>query len=269
LGGRCRPCSRGCSRGCDELIQSRHLIRVTKIPGELPVVGGAVRPRDMTKRGVAGALARRAWDYLRNDLREIVWPRPMPDPPGKFPRISSMSAGEHLACWWDGITSYVDGWRWYNGEPKREREARLERERRERIARGEAEAAADAGRAEWDQDLDGVAEELEGMLKAGKRVGLEAWKVQFKHFYKTRMAAYREGVKEFIEGYKEGRAEALKPVELTEEEKEEARAEAALIAAELARRREARMAEETKQRAVQSPDDIAAGSRAHTERSSI
>ena len=107
------------------------------------------------------------------------------------------------------------------------------------------------------------------MLKAGKRVGLEAWKVQFKHFYKTRMAAYREGVKEFIEGYKEGRAEALKPVELTEEEKEEARAEAALIAAELARRREARLTEETEQRAVQSPDNIAAGSRAQTERSSI
>ena len=268
MGGRCRPCSRGRSRGC-ELIQSRHLIRNTKISGKLPVVGGAVRPRDMTKRGVAGALARRAWDYLRNDFREIVWPRPMPDPPGKFPRISSMSAGEHLACWWDGITAYVDGWRWYNGEPKKEREARLERERRERIARGEAEAAADAGRAEWDQNLDGVAEELEGMLKAGKRVGLEAWKVQFKHFYKTRMAAYREGVKEFIEGYKEGRAEALKPVELTEEEKEEARAEAALIAAELARRQEARMAEETEQRAVQSPDNIAAGSRAQTERSSI
>ena len=59
----------------------------------------------------------------------------------------------------------------------------------------------------------------------------------------------------------------MKPVELTEEEKEEARAEAALIAAELARRREVRMAEETEQRAVQSPDDIAAGSRAQTERS--
>lgn len=94
----------------------------------------------MMKRGVASAVARRAWDYLRYDFREIVWPRPMPDPPGKFPQISSMSPGEHLKCWRDGIGSYLDGWRWYNGEPKKERQARLERERQERIARGESEA---------------------------------------------------------------------------------------------------------------------------------
>ena len=149
------------------------------------------------KRGVASAVARRAWDYLRYDFREIVWPRPMPDPPGKFPQISSMSPGEHLKCWRDGIGSYLDGWRWYNGEPKKERAARLERERQERIARGESEAELDAGRADWDQDLDGLTEELEGVVKAGKRVGTEAWKVHFKHFYKSRMTAYRDGIREF------------------------------------------------------------------------
>ena len=80
----------------------------------------------MMKRGVASAVARRAWDYLRYDFREIVWPRPMPDPPGKFPQISSMSPGEHLKCWRDGIGSYLDGWRWYNGEPKKERHKQCE-----------------------------------------------------------------------------------------------------------------------------------------------
>jgi hypothetical protein len=221
----------------------------------------------MMKRGVASAVARRAWDYLRYDFREIVWPRPMPDPPGKFPQISSMSPGEHLKCWRDGIGSYLDGWRWYNGEPKKERAARLERERQERIARGESEAELDAGRADWDQDLDGVTEELEGVVKAGKRVGTEAWKVHFKHFYKSRMTAYRDGIREFIEGYKEGRDEALKPIELTEEEEEEARTEAALLAAELKRRQAAKAARHVEQGGVHNSEAMSTGSMTQTERS--
>ena len=83
----------------------------------------------MTRR--ATNVVRRVVDYVRRDFREIVWPRPMEDPPGTR-YAKDLSVQQHARAFREALRMYTEGWRWYNGEPEKERRA-LRRDRNGRI----------------------------------------------------------------------------------------------------------------------------------------
>jgi hypothetical protein len=142
--------------------------------------------------------------YVTRDLREIVWPRAMPDPPGtRYP--TDLTLRQHLKVWREAAGMYVEGWRWFNGEPEKEREERLAALRAERGQAAEDETA-DEYRLD-PEDTTTFKDELGSMVRAGARVGADGWRHRFRSFYETRGAAYMNAAKEFVAGYKEGVAE--------------------------------------------------------------
>ena len=126
----------------------------------------------MMKRGVASAVARRAWDYLRYDFREIVWPRPMDDPPGTR-YMKDLSLQEHARAFREALRMYTEGWRWYNGEPEKERRERIAAERaasgEDASASGDYDEAVDDWRPDPD-DTTTMKDELGRIYGAGARV---------------------------------------------------------------------------------------------------
>lgn len=167
----------------------------------------------MTRRAMN--VVRRAVDYLRRDLREIVWPRPMDDPPGTT-YIKDMSVQEHARAFRESLRMYADGWRWYNGEPERERRERVAAER---AASGVGASAEDGEHGDvvdhWKPDPEDdttMRDELGRMYGAGSRVGADGWRRELRRFYETRGVAYMDAMKQFVAGYKEGVAIANEPL---------------------------------------------------------
>lgn len=169
-------------------------------------------PVVMTRR--ATNIVRHVVDYVRRDLREIVWPRPMDDPPGTR-YLKDMSVQEHARAFRETLRMYTDGWRWYNGEPERERRERVAAER---LASGEDASTSgehdDAGD-DWKPDPDDTStmkDELGRIYGAGARVGADGWRRELRRFYETRGVAYMDAMKQFVAGYKEGVAQANEPL---------------------------------------------------------
>eukprot|EP00887_Chlorella_sp_A99_P002635 scaffold6.g2635.t1 len=141
----------------------------------------------------AKALARRAADWLRHDLREIVAPSSLPDPPGYVPAPRT-SLLKWLRILRHAGRAYVDTWD----------SRKLEAKRRE--LRGEA-AAAETAEGSARQEFKDLAAEFAAAAKGGSA----AMKPFLVNLYQTRAAAYRDAVRQFIEGYKEGFQQANRP----------------------------------------------------------
>lgn len=156
-------------------------------------------------------------EYFRHDFPEMAWPKPMPDPPGTK-KLSALRWKDQVEVWRGAFRQYAEGWRWYNGEPE---EVRANREAEERAAMGGASDRADHFEGPEGTEVaydDGTSfkDELGKMVKVGQQVG---WRRQIQHFYQTRGAAYRDAMKEFVAGYKEGVKEAATPPKREEEDK--------------------------------------------------
>ena len=161
---------------------------------------------------------RRLSDYIRHDFSEIVWPRSMPDPPGTR-YITELSLKRHAQVWRDAIREYTSGWRWYHGEPEEDKAKRRAEERAARAAAGD-ESGSSGGGGGGDgpdgytpdpDDNTTFKDEFGRMIRVGQQVGFQGWKQQIQHFYQTRGRAYRDAMKEFVAGYKEGVREAATP----------------------------------------------------------
>ena len=157
---------------------------------------------------------RRFSDYIRHDFSEIVWPRSMPDPPGtKY--ITDLSFKQHVRVWRDALREYAASWRWYHGEPE---EVKAKRRAEERAAREAEDLAARRSETDGyvshpddDDDNTTFKDEFGRMVRVGRQVGLQGWKQQIQHFYQTRGRAYRDAMREFVAGYKEGIRDAATP----------------------------------------------------------
>ena len=161
---------------------------------------------------------RRLRHYVKHDLREIVWPRPMPDPPGTR-YLTDLTLRQHLQVLRQAAREYIDGWRWYNGEPEKERKERLAAERAARgeAARDDYEEPEDEYRPD-PEDTTTFRDELGRMYGAGAKVGVDGWRRQLRSFYETRGVAYMNAMKEFVTGYKEGIEKAAEPMQPEEDE---------------------------------------------------
>ena len=169
-------------------------------------------PSAMTRR--ATNVVRRFVDYVRRDLREIVWPRPMDDPPGTR-HLKDLSVQEHARAFREALRMYTDGWRWYNGEPDKERRERIAAERaasgEDASASGDYDDAVDVWKPDPDDNTT-VKDELGRIYGAGARVGADGWRRELRRFYETRGVAYMDAMNQFVAGYKEGVAQANEPL---------------------------------------------------------
>lgn len=138
------------------------------------------------------SLLRRAVRYLRHDLREIIAPSSIPNPPGYVPP-PPQSLGEHWSTLRGACRAYIDSW-----DSKKLR-AELRRRRGEDPDKTDAEEDAETA-----AELAALSAELKAATAGG---GTVLWP-HLQRVYKSRVRAYRAAVQQFIEGYKDGFREA-------------------------------------------------------------
>lgn len=131
-------------------------------------------------------LLARAKLYLKYDLKEIVLPTSIQDPPG-YVAPQRKSLREKVLLLRTNFGLYLDTWN----------SAKLDAALRQQ--RGEKESGV---------KRDGEAEKLAEELKLTAKSGANSLLPYLRYVYKTRAAAYRDAIKQFIEGYQEGFQEA-------------------------------------------------------------
>ena len=136
------------------------------------------------------SLLRRLARYTRRDLREILAPTSLPDPPpaageaeeaggrGGVPAPASTFARA-----WAGSAAYFDTWR----RPPRDEDA---------------EAASEAASLSFELTDDHRRAAASALTSA--RTAADAARPALRALYETRVTAYRDAVGSFAEGYREG-----------------------------------------------------------------
>ena len=135
-----------------------------------------------------GKLLARAKLYLKYDLKEIVLPSSLPDPPG-YVAPPRKSLSEKVSLLRTNFRLYLDTWN----------SAKLDAALRQQ--RGDEESGV---------KQDGETKKLAEELKLTAKSGANSLLPYLRYVYKTRAAAYRDAIKQFIEGYQEGFQEAQK-----------------------------------------------------------
>lgn len=161
----------------------------------------------------ARSLFARLARYLREDFREIVWPRSMPDPPSYRPRkLRELTFEEHREVWLEAIETWKESWRNVFRRQEAQEEAGAEESE---------EGDREMGEASTSEDSSEVLEEGRLLTDEAKKT-LRTSKAGFKPFvtylYETRGRAYRDGVREFINAYREGFKEVRSEYENGREE---------------------------------------------------
>jgi len=141
------------------------------------------RNRVMSKPDPKSAVAlwRRVYRYLRHDVKEIVSPSPMPNPEWYKTPVKK-TARERIQIVRAGFSDYLAGWR-----PKAESDEKHEA----------GEEAVPSKDSDGEQHLAEMAGSLGRKTAEGARPYLQ-------RIYKTRMGSYRDALKEFSNGFKEG-----------------------------------------------------------------
>eukprot|EP00884_Botryococcus_braunii_P012915 jgi/Botrbrau1/21624/Bobra.43_1s0026.1 len=123
---------------------------------------------------------RRLWrgllNYVRYDLREIILPRPMPDPPDFVPE-RKLSLKDYLEIIKATNRRYMESWK---SPPKEE-------------PQGKATEAPTGNEPTFWEDL-----------SAAAKGGAQTLTPFLKKVYASRTVAYRDSVRSFVEGYREG-----------------------------------------------------------------
>lgn len=159
------------------------------------------RSNDLQRR--ASALLARLLEYARRDVREIVWPRPMDDPPWyKAQRSRKLTLEEHREIWVKALGMWRESWA---NVFRRQEEAPSTSASEEARGRpdGNGEASTSANEVE-DRSLDDEGRLLADEAKRAVRAGKAGFKPLVTYLYETRGRAYRDGVREFIKAYREG-----------------------------------------------------------------
>lgn len=128
---------------------------------------------------------RRLLTYLRRDLREIVAPSSLPDPPtATTPNAAAHPRASALARAAQGSAAYFDTWRRQRDED--EKEAKSE------------DAPADGLTLTEDHRRAAV------RAAATAARGADALKPALRALYETRVTAYKDAVDSFADGFREG-----------------------------------------------------------------
>ena len=196
--------SRSVVRGARRARRARERAR-TRANGRSASVRARDRPTmSHTRRGRARAVIERAVRWAREDFPEIVWPRPMDDPPRyveerRARRMHKLTMDEHREVWTKAFGMWRESW----ANVFRRQNARTaseDAETRETIE----EAPSTSGEEREERTLDKEGELLAGEAKRAMRAGRAGFKPLVTYLYETRGRAYRDGVREFIQAYREG-----------------------------------------------------------------
>ena len=144
------------------------------------------------------SILHRTYRYVRYDIREILFPSSIPNPPGYVPPPGK-TLRQKVNILTSAVRLYIDSW------DSKKVEAQLRRERGEPDVPDNSDSPEQ--REEDSEELKLLSAELKDTAKGGAHI---LWP-HLQQLYKTRAKAYREAVKQFIEGYKEGFQEANKP----------------------------------------------------------
>ncbi|KAL3683405.1 hypothetical protein R1sor_001427 [Riccia sorocarpa] len=125
--------------------------------------------------------------YVRTDLKEIAFPSSLPDPPSSKPKPRKLTLHEHLQVWRTAWNLYVQSWKTGTIDDEE-----LAGKKKKPIEEKSSE------------DLSAVEE-----LALAARAGGDRLKPALQRLYMTRAAAYRDALKSFVEGYREGIAEVM------------------------------------------------------------
>ncbi|KAL2612316.1 hypothetical protein R1flu_024008 [Riccia fluitans] len=125
--------------------------------------------------------------YVRTDLKEIAFPSSLPDPPSSKPKPRTLTFQEHLQVWKTAWNLYVQSWKTGTIDD-------------EEVAGRKKKSSEDKP----SEDLSAVEE-----LALAARAGGDRLKPALQRLYMTRAAAYRDALKSFVEGYREGIAEVM------------------------------------------------------------
>eukprot|EP00959_Pyramimonas_sp_CCMP1952_P474142 9502937-Pyramimonas_sp.AAC.1 len=134
---------------------------------------------------------RRASRYVREDLREIVWPSSIPNPPGY---VEEQMKGNRRLTWQE----------WGEGFDSSNSKILLVRRLRDLLAEEQERAKAEAGPSEAT-----LRAELEATVQTIAKEGLHGLRPIFHQWYAARAGAWRDAVQVFIQGYREGLQESV------------------------------------------------------------
>lgn len=127
--------------------------------------------------------------YVRTDLREIAFPSSLPDPPSDKPKPRKLTLREHLQVWKTGTRLYLRSWKTGTLDDDDEEEKNEE----------SAQSKKDG------PEEHSILEEL----ALASRAGSETLRPALQRLYMTRASAYRDALRSFVEGYREGIGEVM------------------------------------------------------------
>ncbi|EFJ18117.1 hypothetical protein SELMODRAFT_59259, partial [Selaginella moellendorffii] len=141
----------------------------------------------------AQRIGRKIMHYLRTDFKEIAWPSSLPNPPGR-PRRQRFFAKE---------VTLREAWKLYKKSWTSDFEIYgvvVKSSKKKEAAGGGAAAGPSRGTTPQDEKFPSIYEELEAAVKLGG----EHVKPALQRIYMTRATVYRDAVRSFIDGYKQG-----------------------------------------------------------------
>jgi hypothetical protein len=140
--------------------------------------------------------------YFKNDLKDIVWPDTMPNPPNYVEKKYTMK--EHFQIWKKALQLYGESWKREFGEDDALSSTARTQGTRKYHDKGETEKTNNN-----DDDDNNNSSSLGSELSELAHTAKSGWRPLVKYLYETRGIAYRDGVREFIKEYKNGYQEVI------------------------------------------------------------
>ncbi|KAI5079813.1 hypothetical protein GOP47_0005292 [Adiantum capillus-veneris] len=151
------------------------------------------------------ALAKHAWrkfsDYMRYDFKEIVFPSAMPDPPGTVQETPKLPWRDYLLILRVGTRVYIKSFK----NPDFDIDEEFDLVLNSGKARPKKEKKAGPVQPSTIEDL-----------AVAARAGSEHIRPALHRVYMTKVSAYKDALKNFVEGYQEGLTEVLNPKSMSE-----------------------------------------------------
>uniref|UniRef100_A0A7N0ULI1 Embryo defective 2735 n=1 Tax=Kalanchoe fedtschenkoi TaxID=63787 RepID=A0A7N0ULI1_KALFE len=140
-------------------------------------------------------VCRKLCDYVRYDLKEIAFPSSLPDPPHVVKR-RKLTWKERFLVLKEASRLYCASWVRDIGPELRPHEYKKKRENEESMD-GETNATQEKEPSTLED------------LAVAARGGMETLRPALQRVYMTRASAYRDALKSFIQGYREGIQEVM------------------------------------------------------------
>lgn len=146
-------------------------------------------------------LWRKFYNYVRYDFKEIVFPSALPDPPGTE-QFRKATWADHVFVWKTATRIYLKSWKTPDIDIDEEYELaenpdKVKLKKKKKAERTEPSTIED--------------------LAVAAKAGSEHIRPALQRIYMTKASAYRDALKNFVDGYKEGLTETLNSDKATSE----------------------------------------------------